>query len=53
MLHRYQAVGIEDFELRNIENDRAIKALDVAIEIGLPQFVSGKAKELKKYWDGS
>ncbi|MBD62452.1 MAG: hypothetical protein CMD68_00010 [Gammaproteobacteria bacterium] len=53
MLHRYQAVGIEDFELRNIENDRAIKALDVAIEIGLPRFVSDKAKELKKYWDGS
>ena len=53
MLHRYQAVGIDDFELRNIENDRAIKALDVAIEIGLPRFVSDKAKELKKYWDGS
>ena len=53
MLHRYQAVGIEDFELRNRENERAIKALDVVIEIGTPLFVSDKAKELKKYWKGS
>ena len=42
-----------DIELRNRENERAIKALDVAIEIGTPLFVSDKAKELKKYWKGS